>query len=143
MPVMWRRVISYDVQCIIKGHDMDVEDARHRIGEMGLSTLVVGDAETIKVHVHVPRPSTVLAYAETIGRLYDVVVEDMAAQYQQYLLGRIGSADPVGNVQCRARRYRHLGSCAGRRADARVSKSGYNRHRAGRPDDESQHARFC
>jgi dihydroxyacetone kinase-like predicted kinase len=28
----------------------------------------------------------VLAYAETIGRLYDVIVEDMAAQYQQYLL---------------------------------------------------------
>jgi len=41
----------------------------------------------------VPRPSTVLAYAETIGRLYDVVVEDMAAQYQQYLLGR--SAPPI------------------------------------------------
>jgi hypothetical protein len=55
--------------------------------------LVVGDAETIKVHVHVPRPSAVLAYAETIGRLHDVVVEDMAAQYQQYLLGR--TAPPV------------------------------------------------
>jgi DAK2 domain fusion protein YloV len=84
---------SYDVQCIIKGHAMDVEVARQRIGEMGLSTLVVGDAETIKVHVHVPRPSIVLAFAETIGRLHDVVVEDMAAQYQQYLLSR--SAPPI------------------------------------------------
>ncbi|HTP10649.1 MAG TPA: DAK2 domain-containing protein [Anaerolineae bacterium] len=84
---------SYDVQCIIKGHDMDVDVARERISEMGLSTLVVGDAETIKVHVHVPRPSAVLAYAETIGRLNDVVVEDMAAQYQQYLLGRM--APPI------------------------------------------------
>ena len=84
---------SYDVQCIIKGHNMDVEEAQARINELGLSTLVVGDAEMIKVHVHVPRPSTVLAYAETIGRLYDVVVEDMAAQYQQYLLGR--AAPPI------------------------------------------------
>jgi DAK2 domain fusion protein YloV len=84
---------SYDVQCIIKGNNMDVDVARARISEMGLSTLVVGDAETIKVHVHVPRPSAVLAYAETIGRLHDVVVEDMAAQYQQYLLGR--SAPPI------------------------------------------------
>ncbi len=84
---------SYDVQCIIKGHNMNVEEAQARINELGLSTLVVGDAETIKVHVHVPRPSTVLAYAETIGRLYDVVVEDMAAQYQQYLLSR--SAPPI------------------------------------------------
>jgi hypothetical protein len=84
---------SYDVQCIIKGHSLDVEAARQVISQMGLSTLVVGDAETIKVHVHVPRPSVVLAYAETIGRLHDVVVEDMAAQYQQYLLGR--TAPPV------------------------------------------------
>ena len=84
---------SYDVQCIIKGRNMNVEEARARIAEMGLSTLVVGDAETIKVHVHVPRPSIVLAYAETIGRLHDVVVEDMAAQYQQFLLGR--SAPPI------------------------------------------------
>ncbi len=84
---------SYDVQCIIKGHGMDIDAARHKISEMGLSTLVVGDAETIKVHVHVPRPSMVLAYAESIGRLHDVVVEDMAAQYQQYLLGR--TAPPI------------------------------------------------
>jgi uncharacterized protein len=79
---------SYDVQCIITGHGMDVEAARTYIGALGLSTLVVGDAETIKVHVHVPRPSVVLAYAETVGRLHDVVIEDMAAQYQQFLLGR-------------------------------------------------------
>ena len=67
--------------------------ARARIAEMGLSTLVVGDSETIKVHVHVPRPSAVLAYAETLGRLHDVVIEDMAAQYQQFLLGR--TAPPI------------------------------------------------
>ncbi len=84
---------SYDVQCLIKGHNMNVEEARKHINQMGLSTLVVGDQETIKVHVHVPRPSMVLAYAETIGRLHDVVVEDMAAQYQQFLLGR--SSHPI------------------------------------------------
>jgi uncharacterized protein len=77
---------SYDVQCIILGHDLNVDVARAQIGAMGLSTLVVGDAETIKVHVHVSRPSAVLAYAETIGRLYDVVIEDMAAQYEQFVL---------------------------------------------------------
>lgn len=84
---------SYDVQCIIKGHNLNVEEARAQIAQLGLSTLVVGDSETIKVHVHVPRPSAVLAYAETLGRLHDVVIEDMAAQYQQFLLGR--SSPPI------------------------------------------------
>jgi uncharacterized protein len=86
---------SYDVQCLIKGQGMNVEAARAHIGAIGLSTLVVGDAETIKVHVHVPRPSDVLAYAETLGRLHDVVIEDMAAQYQQFLVGR--TAPPIQN----------------------------------------------
>jgi uncharacterized protein len=92
---------SYDVQCIIKGHDMNVEAARAHIGAMGLSTLVVGDAETIKVHVHVPRPSAVLAYAETLGRLYDVVIEDMATQYQQFVLDRAAqpSQSPTYNLK--------------------------------------------
>jgi DAK2 domain fusion protein YloV len=84
---------SYDVQCIIKGRNLNVEEARAQIAQLGLSTLVVGDSETIKVHVHVPRPSAVLAYAETLGRLHDVVIEDMAAQYQQFLLGR--SSPPI------------------------------------------------
>jgi uncharacterized protein len=79
---------SYDVQCIIKGSGMNVDAARSHIGALGLSTLVVGDAETIKVHVHVSRPSAVLAYAETLGRLHDVVIEDMAAQYQQFVADR-------------------------------------------------------
>ena len=109
---------------------------------MGLSTLVVGDAETIKVHVHVPRPSVVLAYAETMGRLHDVVIEDMAAQYQQFLLGRSAPPIQVADLQSQARRYRDPGGRAWRRADARLSKSGHNRHRAGRPNDESQHAGF-
>lgn len=82
------RGYSYDVQCLIKGHNLNVDEARATINAMGLSTLVVGDDETIKVHVHVPRPSQVLAYAETLGRLYDVVIEDMAAQYQQFILNR-------------------------------------------------------
>jgi len=102
-----RRVMSHKLQLRRAMHH---QRPRHGRGccpaknwRDGVSTLVVGDAETIKVHVHVPPSPAPRCWpiAETVGRLHDVVVEDMAAQYQQYLLGRFGAAHPVVNVQHR------------------------------------------
>jgi len=79
---------GYDVQFIIVGQGLDVEAIRRDIDAMGESTLVVGDPSTVKVHVHVPDPGVPLSYAVKLGSLRDVVVEDMQAQYQQFVEGR-------------------------------------------------------
>jgi DAK2 domain fusion protein YloV len=84
---------GYDVQFIIVGQDLDVNRIRTEIDALGESTLVVGDAGRVKVHVHVPDPGVPISYAVTWGSLRDVVVEDMQAQYQEFILGR--SAPPV------------------------------------------------
>ncbi len=84
---------GYDVQFIIVSQNLDVEHIRDEIDAMGDSTLVVGDSTTVKVHVHVPDPGVPISYAVQLGSLRDVVVEDMQAQYQEFILGR--SAPPV------------------------------------------------
>lgn len=84
---------GYDVQFIIVGQNLDVECIRAEIDAMGDSTLVVGDTNKIKVHVHVPDPGVPISYGVQWGSLRDVVVEDMQAQYQEFILGR--SAPPV------------------------------------------------
>jgi DAK2 domain fusion protein YloV len=84
---------GYDVQFIIVGHGLDVYRIRGEIDAMGDSTLVVGDVEKVKVHVHVPDPGVPISYAAKWGSLRDVVVEDMQSQYQEFILGR--SAPPV------------------------------------------------
>ncbi len=76
---------GYDVQFIIIGQGLNVESIRADIDAMGDSTLVVGDNQTIKVHVHVPDPGVPLSYAVQYGSLRDVVVEDMQAQYQEFI----------------------------------------------------------
>ncbi len=78
----------YDVQFIIVGQEMDVEGIRERIEVMGDSALVVGDSRTIKVHVHVPDPGVPISLGAAEGSLRDVVVEDMQAQYQEFISGR-------------------------------------------------------
>jgi len=64
---------------------MDVEAIRETIIGMGDCPLVVGDAETVKVHVHVPDPGIPISYGASLGSLRDVVVEDMQAQYQEFI----------------------------------------------------------
>ncbi len=82
------RNYPYDVQFIISGSDLNVPEIRATIEAMGDCPLVVGDESTVKVHVHVPDPGVPISYGAKCGSLRDVVVEDMLAQYQEFLAGR-------------------------------------------------------
>ncbi|HEY73600.1 MAG TPA: DAK2 domain-containing protein [Thermoflexia bacterium] len=79
---------GYDVQFLIVGQDIKVDAVRQRIAEMGECPLVVGDPATVKVHVHVPDPGVPVSYGASLGSLRDVVVEDMQAQYQDFIAER-------------------------------------------------------
>lgn len=79
---------EYDVQFLVVGEELDVDNIRSRITEMGECPLVVGDPTTIKVHVHVSDPGEPISYGASLGSLRDVVVEDMQAQYQDFIVDR-------------------------------------------------------
>ena len=85
---------GYDVQFLIVGQELDVGAIRQRIAELGECPLVVGDPETIKVHVHVPDPGIPISYGASLGSLRDVVVEDMQAQYQDFIRESAPSSRP-------------------------------------------------
>lgn len=95
---------GYDVQFLMRGKDLDVDTVRGAIDALGWSTLVVGDENLIKVHVHVHDPGEPISYAIKQGAaLDDVVVENMQAQYQDYVVERAGregavSGEPVTGV---------------------------------------------
>ncbi|MCL6429384.1 MAG: DAK2 domain-containing protein [Anaerolineae bacterium] len=76
---------GYDVQFIMRGKGMDVDAIREVISTMGDSVLVVGDEETIKVHVHSERPGQIIDYGCSLAILEDVVVENMQLQHEAYM----------------------------------------------------------
>jgi DAK2 domain fusion protein YloV len=76
---------GYDVQFLIVGRELNVDTVRERIVGLGDCPLVVGDASTIKIHIHVPDPGVPISYGASLGSLRDVVVEDMQAQYQDFI----------------------------------------------------------
>jgi len=84
----------YDVQFIIIGQSMPIDAIRTTIEGMGDCPLTVGDEQTIKVHVHVADPGVPISFGAKWGSLRDVVIEDMQAQYQEFISGP-GSCQPV------------------------------------------------
>jgi hypothetical protein len=79
---------GYDIQFLVHGEGLKVEEIRETIASMGDCGLVVGDSRTVKVHVHSPEPGTPLNYGASIGSLSRVVVENMQEQYQDFLLSK-------------------------------------------------------
>jgi DAK2 domain fusion protein YloV len=79
---------GYDVQFLISGESLDVDQIRITIDAMGECALVVGDASLVKVHVHVHDPGVPISYGVSQGVIGDVVVENMEGQYQGFVSAR-------------------------------------------------------
>ena len=73
----------YDTQLLIDGDDLD-EDEVHdyfMANFKGDCLLAVGgDGDPIKIHFHTNEPWKILEYCNTVGEIYDIVVEDMIRQ---------------------------------------------------------------
>lgn len=79
---------GYDVQFLIKGDMLNVDEIRNTIDAMGESTLVVGDSHLVKVHVHVHDPGVPISYGVSQGAIADVIVENMEEQYKEFVMGQ-------------------------------------------------------
>jgi DAK2 domain fusion protein YloV len=93
---------GYDVQFVIHGDGLRVEDIRETIASMGDCALVVGDSRAVKVHVHSPEPGTPINYGASIGDISRVIVENMQEQYQEFILSKAQQpakpVEPLGRV---------------------------------------------
>ena len=73
---------KFDTQLLIDGHDLDEDaiDEYIRTHFEGDSLLAVGDDTLIRIHFHTNKPWEILEYCQSIGDIYDVVVENMQRQ---------------------------------------------------------------
>jgi len=81
------RVYGFDVQFIIQGENLPLEEIRNKVTASGECPMAVGDESLIRVHVHTTNPDDILNYARSKGTLMDVVVEDMDLQVQEKMEG--------------------------------------------------------
>ena len=74
---------QYCTNFIVIGKGLEGRSFIPRLEEIGDSVLVVGDDETIKVHVHTDDPQDAVALFEPVGAVSQLDVADMRAQIAQ------------------------------------------------------------
>lgn len=72
----------FDTQLLIEGQGLSEDEIHDYITQnfVGDCLLAVGDDELIKIHFHTNEPWKVLEYCDSLGEIYDIVIEDMDRQ---------------------------------------------------------------
>lgn len=83
---------GYCTEFILQGQNLNLDEIRERIAGCGDSALVVGDGQTVKVHVHTHRPGEVIGFASSKGTLHDIKIDNMQDQHREYLVMGADSA---------------------------------------------------
>ncbi|NLA58476.1 MAG: DAK2 domain-containing protein [Firmicutes bacterium] len=73
----------YCTELIVRGNEIPIGALRERLAGLGDSLLVVGDAETAKVHVHTNHPGQVLEICGECGEMLEIKIDNMAEQNRQ------------------------------------------------------------
>lgn len=82
----------YCTEFIITGRNLSREDLQRRLSPLGDSVLVVGDEETLKVHLHTNRPGQALEIAVDLGQLTAISIDNMAEQARRKSAGSVAHA---------------------------------------------------
>lgn len=76
---------GYEVVFLLRGENLDVEQIRQGIIDMGgVSTVVAGDEKMLKVHTHTEWPGKILDYGVGLGSLLDINIENLQEQSLVY-----------------------------------------------------------
>ncbi|SUZ48446.1 uncharacterized protein METZ01_LOCUS1300 [marine metagenome] len=73
------------------GKVLNLELVRGHYLETALSTVVVGDERNVRVHIHVKDTAPALSYAESLGVVSEIKIENMDSQNQQFAPNGHGS----------------------------------------------------
>jgi hypothetical protein len=83
------------------GERLDIESIRTRLGQMGESVLVAGDANAVKIHIHNEHPDAVLGYGISLGSLSRISVENLdrqATAVREHIAAGIAPVPPTARA---------------------------------------------
>ena len=81
---------GYCTEFIINDTNANVEKFKYDIENLGDSSLVIGDNNIIKVHIHTNDPGEVLKRAVVLGELVDIKIDNMRYQNSNIIAKELG-----------------------------------------------------
>ncbi|HXY75188.1 MAG TPA: DAK2 domain-containing protein, partial [Dehalococcoidales bacterium] len=76
---------GYCTEMMVKGEGLDTEKIRTRLDKKGESLIVVGDDNTVRIHIHTLDPGHVVHYATGLGTVHQVNIRNMDEQKRDFV----------------------------------------------------------
>jgi DAK2 domain fusion protein YloV len=76
---------GYCTELMLKGENMDTEKIRSRLLKKGESLIVVGDENTVRIHIHTLDPGNIIHYATGLGTIHQVSIRNMDEQKRDFV----------------------------------------------------------
>jgi len=92
--VIDEKPFGYCTEFMIKGNNLSPEKIKSRLAKKGESLIVVGNSDTVRVHIHTLSPGSIISYATSMGVIQSVSIRNMDEQFRDFLKmqqGRIPS----------------------------------------------------
>jgi hypothetical protein len=89
---------GYCTEFLLKGENLDIDEIKSRLSQLGESVLVVGDEGMVRVHVHTLDPGAAISYATSLGVLHQVKVDNMQEQHRHFIAAEEELPQPSGAI---------------------------------------------
>jgi len=76
---------GYCTNFILEGQDLNLDKIEKDLKKKGQSLIVTGDDTLVRVHIHSFEPGEILKYATKLGRLHDIIINNMDDQYAEFI----------------------------------------------------------
>jgi hypothetical protein len=76
---------GYCTNFLLEGNKLNPDRIRRRLERKGKSVVVVGDENTVRVHIHTYDPGGVIRYATSLGTLHQLQIQNMDDQHVSFL----------------------------------------------------------
>lgn len=76
---------GYCTEFMLKGEDLDPEKIKSRLNKKGESLIVVGDNNTVRIHIHTLDPGNIVHLATALGTIHQVSIRNMDEQHRDFV----------------------------------------------------------
>jgi len=77
---------GFCTQFMLQGKNLNIDTIRENLQDKGKSLIVVGDSNTVRVHIHTLHPDIVTDIMSEFGNLFDIDIRNMDEQHKDFLL---------------------------------------------------------
>ncbi len=76
---------GYCTELMLKGEELEPEKIKTRLTKKGESLIVVGDNNTVRIHIHTLDPGNIVHIATTLGTIHQVSIRNMDEQHRDFV----------------------------------------------------------